>query len=156
MSRKIVLRRPEVGKISLASSPCHHRRRWSGVVPLGLGLGCSVSATASSSGGDDADRSGKLGKRSGCRLATHGSIRGSWPSAFLGCPRGYRDYTEAKCQWHCAPTGVKDTHSRTRASQEPTGHHQRENRGDGRALHRRRSSGLRFQFLNVEVFSLLP
>jgi hypothetical protein len=28
--------------------------------------------------------------------------------------------------------------------------------GDGRALHRRRSSGLRFQFLSVEVFSLLP
>jgi hypothetical protein len=28
--------------------------------------------------------------------------------------------------------------------------------GDGRALHRRRSSGLRFQFFSVEVFSLLP
>ena len=28
--------------------------------------------------------------------------------------------------------------------------------GDGRALHLRRSSGLRFQFLSVEVFSLLP
>src|ERR1700730_11674062 len=67
MSKKIVLPRPEVGKISLASS----------------------------------------------------------------CPRGYRDYTEAKCQWHCAPTGVKDTHSRTRASQEPTGHHQKKITGDG-------------------------
>ena len=28
--------------------------------------------------------------------------------------------------------------------------------GDGRALPRRRSSGLRFQFFSVEVFSLLP
>ena len=28
--------------------------------------------------------------------------------------------------------------------------------GDGRALHRGRSSGLRFQFLGVEVFSFLP
>src|ERR1700751_5321719 len=28
--------------------------------------------------------------------------------------------------------------------------------GDGRALHRRRSSGLGFQFLGVEVFSFLP
>lgn len=28
--------------------------------------------------------------------------------------------------------------------------------GDGRALHRRRSSGLRFQFLGAEVFSFLP
>src|SRR2546428_13970984 len=28
--------------------------------------------------------------------------------------------------------------------------------GDGRALHPRRSSGLRFQFFCVEVFSLLP
>src|ERR1022692_1089515 len=54
------------------------------------------------------------------------------------------------------PTGHTDTHPRTRASQEPTGHHQKKITGDGRVLHPRRSSGLRFQFVSVEVFSLLP
>src|SRR5437764_2195372 len=44
----------------------------------------------------------------------------------------------------CAPTGDWDAHPRTRASQEPTDHHQKKITGDGRALHRRRSSGLRF------------
>src|SRR5213076_2308705 len=42
----------------------------------------------------------------------------------------------------CAPTGDWDAHPRTRASQEPTDHHQKKITGDGRALHRRRSSGL--------------
>src|ERR1700730_11167487 len=40
MSRKILHSRPEVGKISLTSSPTHHRRRSSGAVPLGSGLRC--------------------------------------------------------------------------------------------------------------------
>ena len=31
----------------------------------------------------------------------------------------------------CAPTGDKDAHPRTRASQEPTGHHQKKITGDG-------------------------
>src|ERR1700730_4722708 len=38
MSRKIFHPRPEQANISLASSPPHHRRRRSGVVPLGLGF----------------------------------------------------------------------------------------------------------------------
>src|SRR5271169_150461 len=53
-------------------------------------------------------------------------------------------------------TGVRDTHPRTRASQEPIGHHQRRSPEMEGALHPRRSSGLRFQFFCVEVFSLLP
>src|SRR5436190_7298347 len=50
----------------------------------------------------------------------HGSICDSRPSAFSGYPRGHRVNTEAQCHRHCAPTGDKDAHPRTRASQEPT------------------------------------
>ena len=32
----------------------------------------------------------------------------------------------------CAPTGVRDAHPRTRASPEPTGHHQTKITGDGK------------------------
>jgi hypothetical protein len=56
---------------------------------------------------------------------------------------------------HFTPTGFKDTHSRTRASQEPIRHSPR-NTGDGKGSTPRRSSGLRVQFIDVEVFSLLP
>jgi hypothetical protein len=41
-------------------------------------------------------------------------------------------------------TGVWHTHPRTRASQEPTGHHQKQSPEREGALHPRRSSGLRF------------
>src|ERR1700747_2390602 len=54
------------------------------------------------------------------------------------------------------PTGVKDTHSRTRASQEPIHHSPRKISGDGKGSYPRRSSGLRVQFVDVEVFSLFP
>src|SRR6266567_3820513 len=88
--------------------------------------------------------------------AHHGSICDSRPSAFSGYPRGHRVNTEAKCHRHCAPTGDKDAHPRTRASQEPTGHHQKKRSPEMEGSSRRRSSGLRFQFVSVEVFSLLP
>ena len=51
------------------------------------------------------------------------------------------------------PTGDKDTHSRTRASQEPIHHYGKRITGDGQHSTTRRSSGLRVQFINVEVFS---
>ena len=54
------------------------------------------------------------------------------------------------------PTGDKDTHSRTRASQEPIHHYGKRITGDGQHSTTRRSSGLRVQFINVEVFSFLP
>src|SRR5258707_2801068 len=53
-------------------------------------------------------------------------------------------------------TGVSHTHPRTRASPEPTGPPPERATGDGRALHPRRSSGLRVQVFCVEAFSLLP
>src|SRR5207245_9793612 len=87
----------------------------------------------------------------------HGSIRGSWPSAFSGCPKGHRDFTEAKCQRHFGrlqairmltlePERLKNQRTTTRRrSPEMEG-----------ALQRRRSSGLRLQFRNVEILTLLP
>jgi hypothetical protein len=53
-------------------------------------------------------------------------------------------------------TGHCHTHPRTRASQRTDWPPPEKITGDGRALHPRRSSGLRFQFFCVEVFSLLP
>src|SRR5207247_9587424 len=55
----------------------------------------------------------------------------------------------------CAPTGDWDAHPRTRASQEPTDHHQKKITGDGRALHRRRSSGERKSVVNGEGVALV-
>src|SRR5437016_10726649 len=73
----------------------------------------------------------ETGKHSWLYGVNHGSMCDSRPSAFSGYPRGHRVNTEAQCHRHCAPTGDKDAHPRTRASQEPTGHHQKKITGDG-------------------------
>jgi hypothetical protein len=72
----------------------------------------------SSRGRDDASlfRDRQAQRLSG---ANHGSIRGSWPMAFSGCPRGPRVVCETGCPRHAAPNFTVETHSRTRASQEP-------------------------------------
>src|SRR5215472_7962814 len=54
--------------------------------------------------------------------ANHGSIGGFSPIAFSGCARGHRVYRETWCSKHAQPNGIMDTHPRTRASAEPTGH----------------------------------
>src|SRR5215469_3270484 len=75
-----------------------------------------------------------------------------WPRpGFSGKP----GWVRSRCQRHM-PTGDKDAHPRTRTSQEPTGHQQNKIAGDGRNYSARRSSGLRFQFFCVEVFSFFP
>src|SRR5258708_33521868 len=74
---------------------------------------------------DNADRFLKLASTRGCTGVNHGSICDSRPSAFSGYPRGHRVNTEAQCHRHVTPTGDKDAHPRTRASPEPTGHHQK-------------------------------
>src|SRR5216684_3563039 len=50
----------------------------------------------------------------------HGSIGDFSPIAFSGCPRGPRVGLETGCPRHAAPNLSVETHSRTRASQEPT------------------------------------
>ena len=69
---------------------------------------------------------------------------------------GMRDFTEASASGTDMPTGVKDTHPRTRASPEPIRPPPEKHAGDEQALPGRRSGSLRFQFFGVEVFSLLP
>jgi hypothetical protein len=126
MSRKIVHPRPEVEKISLTSSPSHHRRRSSGAVPLGSGLRCSISAAASSSSSDDATRFLKLGKRCGCTVSTRvlSEARGL---VLFRVVRGGIGFTQRLgATGTRVPTGVWHTHPRTRASPEPTGHPQKE------------------------------
>src|SRR5262249_48310057 len=79
------------------------------------------------------------------------------PRLFSGCRRGYRDYTEAKC-----PVGTSRLQAIRILTLEPE---RLKNRsatprgkitGDGKGSSPRRSSGLRVQFIDVEIFSLLP
>ena len=53
----------------------------------GFALACLPFLWVSSSGGDDANRVLKLGKRTWSWSVNHGSIGGSWPIAISGYPR---------------------------------------------------------------------
>src|SRR5438552_2650389 len=78
--------------------------------------------------------------------------------SFLGYPRGHRIDPETRCQTsaHRAPNERLDTLPRTRASQEPIGHHRgMKNLGDHLGSIRC-SSCLRFQLFGVETFLLFP
>ena len=84
--KKKVLPRPDSEKIFVSrSSPLPVS------VPLDLlerfVLACLPFPWLSSSGGDDASRVLKLGKRTWYLSVNHGSIRGSWPIAISGYPR---------------------------------------------------------------------
>src|SRR5208282_6007953 len=78
------------------------------------------------------------------------------PSAFSGYPRGHRGYTETGCPQ--APCRLQAILILTLEPERPRTDWPPPEKitGDGRALHPRRSSGLRFYFFCVEVFSLLP
>ena len=98
----------------------------------------------------------ETGKHSWLYGVNHGSICDSRPSAFSVYPRGHRVNTEAKCHRHlcayrrlgCSPSNPSVSRTDWPPPEKIT--------GDGRALHPRHSSGLRFQFLSVEVFPFLP
>src|SRR2546422_11567036 len=106
---------------------------------------------------DDADQFRNKSSRVVVRWQPWIYLRLVASSAFSGCPKGHRDFTEAKCQRHFGrlqafgmltlePERLKNQRTTTRRrSPEMEG-----------ALHRRRSSGLRLQFRNVEIFPLLP
>jgi hypothetical protein len=108
----------------------------------GLGLRCSISA-GSSSGLRRRRRFLKLGKRCGCTVSTMvlSEARGL---VLFRVVRGGIGFTQRLGARHHAPTGVSHTHPRTRASPEPTSHHQEKISEMEGALHPRRSSGLRF------------
>jgi len=149
--KDIFLPRPEGEGISLPSSPVRKGRGWD--VPRIL---CGSISGASLLRSDDVDRFLKLASRGGC-LGQHiglSEARGlvlSWVvREGIGVTR------RLSASGHFMPTGVKDTHSRNRSSQEPIHHYRTRVIGDGKGSSPRRSSGLRVQFVDIEVFSLLP
>src|SRR5438128_9903775 len=111
---------------------------------------------ALSSSRGDADRSLKLASPGGCTVSTMDLSEAPGLVLFRVVREGIGISQRLSATGTCAPTGGWDAHPRTRASQEPTYHHQKKITGDGRALHRKRSSGMRFKLLSVEVFSFLP
>jgi hypothetical protein len=68
------------------------------------------------------------------KFGDHGSIWDSWPIAFSGYPRGPRVGCETGCLKHAAPNLPAETRSRTRVSQAPDGHRQRNPRDGAEAL----------------------
>src|SRR6266487_2728944 len=86
----------------------------------------------------------ETGKPGGCTVSTMDLSEAPGLVLFRVIREGIGISQRLSATGTCAPTGDWDAHPRTRASQEPTDHHQKKITGDGRALHRRRSSGLRF------------
>ena len=83
--KKKVLPRPDAEKI-FSRDPAHCEQCPS-ICPRGFVLACLPFPWLSSSGGDDASRVLKLGKRTWYLSVNHGSIGGSWPIAISGYPR---------------------------------------------------------------------
>jgi hypothetical protein len=152
MSSKKLLPQPEAERIFVStSSPL-----FVGVLldhSRGFSLACGPVPAVSSSGGDNANRVLKLGKRIS---VNHSSIGGSWPIAISGYPRGHSVITGTRCRSTQGPTGSTDTHPRTERLENPIDHHQKESPEMERDLHQRRSSCLLIQFFGVEIHSFLP
>ena len=100
MSRNIFLPAPEVRIFSATSSPltmedaCLVSFAWCRAV------GCVVPYQRVLLGCDNAGRFLKRSKRGGCTVSTMVLSEARGPSAFSGCPRGHRVYTEAGCARH--------------------------------------------------------
>src|SRR5260370_38932402 len=71
----------------LSRDPAHCLLVCPSIRSRGSFVACLPFPWLSSSGGDDADRVLKLGKRIWYLSVNHGSIRGSWPIAISGYPR---------------------------------------------------------------------
>jgi hypothetical protein len=98
----------------------------------------------------------KSGKQAGCFAGNHGSIRGSWPMAISGYPRGHNVKWVTRCQSTRGRISLTDTPlepsiSRTR----PTTTREISQRWKA-FLHRRCSSCLSRQVLWIETHSFLP
>jgi hypothetical protein len=98
----------------------------------------------------------ETGKRDGCRVANHGPIGDSWPIAFFGHPRGHRVFIETRCpKAHTAYYGVRYSPSipSVSAIQLLTAKNDPQ---EETTVCPRRSSGLRFHTLGIEMRSFLP
>ena len=81
---------------------------------------------------DDADRFPKLASTRGCTVSTMVLSATRGLVLFRVIREGIGLTQRLSATGTCAPTGVRDAHPRTRASQEPTGHHQTKITGDGK------------------------
>jgi len=59
--------------------------------------------------GDAAVESGRAASETGCFRSNHGSIRGSWPMAISGYPRGHNVIWVTRCPKHTGPISLTDT-----------------------------------------------
>jgi len=105
MSTKILLLRPVAEKF-LSRYPAHclqmaldHSR--------GSSLDCSSIPSVHFSSGDNVRRLLKLGKR--FNRGNHGSIRGSWPIAISGSPRGHSVQNSDSVPKHTGSDQLSDT-----------------------------------------------
>jgi hypothetical protein len=153
MSRKYFSLDRKAGRFLRHPAPSHCGRRFVGVVPLFCV--CSISAAASSISGDDADRFLKQSKPCGCTVSTMGLSEARGLVLFQVIRGGIGVTQRLGATGTVSSTGHSHTHPRTRASQNRLATTRKDPEME-RALHPRRSSGLRFQFFDVEVFSLLP
>src|SRR2546428_721354 len=87
---------------------------------------------ALSSSRGDADRSLKLASPGGCTVSTMDLSEAQGLVLFRVVREGIGISQRLSATGTCVPTGVWDAHPRTRASQEPTGHHQTKITGDGK------------------------
>src|SRR5205823_1417952 len=81
---------------------------------------------------DDADRFPKLASTRGCTVSTMVLSATRGLVLFRVIREGIGLTQRLSATGTCAPTGVRDAHPRTRASPEPTGHHQTKITGDGK------------------------
>src|SRR5205823_15091284 len=102
-----------------------------------FGLRCSISAESSYWVRQRRSVS-ETGKPGGCTVSTMDLSEAPGLVLFRVVREGIGISQRLSATGTCAPTGDWDAHPRTRASQEPTDHHQKKITGDGRALHRRR------------------
>ena len=96
-----------------------------GVVPLDWCCVVPSQRTASSIGSDDADRFQKLCKPCGCTVSTMGLSEARGLVLFRVVRGGIGITQRLGAIGTVSSTGVSHTHPRTRASPEPTDHHQR-------------------------------
>src|SRR5713101_1489332 len=120
MSRNIFLPPPGARIFSATSSPSHHRRRWSGVAPCIVPcqqLHLHLVATTPK-------RFLKRSKPCGCMVSTMDLSEARGLVLFRVVREGIGISQRLSATGTCAPTGDWDARPRTRAPQEPTGHHQ--------------------------------
>ena len=142
--KKILLPRPEGGGISATSSPFSLRKTlvWCSCPWIGSALFHLSSCIFVSS--DDADRFQKLSKPCDCTVSTMGLSEARGLMLFRVIRGGIGVTRRLGATGTVSSTGHSHTHPRTRASQRTDWPPPEKITGDGRALHPRRSSGLRF------------